>query len=325
MTEVEAPISVHHERTRTLFNRDHIGITRADLTGCEAGGDELNAPSAFVLLYRQYVRDRWDVFGLDFGRDQKDWVSTVADDERESFVGIAASFLHGSRQLEANLPEFMAGSAEEHKLHIAAQIETHARHIAFFGRFFREAVGAQGTAIMGMLDETYPRVQETFVGPFGLLAFQADELRRQPHDPRARVRYATTCFLWIQGVLATSFFSVLMGFAAGRGVLPGFVDGARSAYLDHSRHVRGGLLFLQQELRADPTLADEIHDTLRTILTVSGVSSRRAFHEPLGWSEDEMRMLVSSSLRRRCAELGIALTADLERMLVPIGHIAPGG
>jgi hypothetical protein len=56
-----------------------------------------------------------------------------------------------------------------------------------------------------------PAISEAFVpssrrgwhyGPFGLLACQADEVRRNPSDERARVRYGTTCFLWIEGVLA---------------------------------------------------------------------------------------------------------------------------
>lgn len=324
MTEVEAPISVQNERTRALFKAGSIGITRAGLSGIDTNADDLNGPSAFVLLYRQYLKNRWDVFELDFGQDRKDWTRAVTDDERESFAGIAASFLHGSRQLETDLADFLAGCAEEHKLHIAAQIETQARHTMYFGRFMREVLAVDGAGAVSLLDNTFPLVQETFVGPFGLLAFQAEELRRDPSDVGARVRYATTCFLWIQGVVATSFLSVLMGFAAGRGLLPAFLEGARAIYLDHARQVRGGLLFLQQELQRDPTVVNEIYDTLRTILIVSGVSSRRVFHEPLGWSEDEMRLLASSSLRRRCSELGITLRADLESLLVPISRAAGG-
>ncbi|WP_328358352.1 hypothetical protein OG976_04315 [Mycobacterium sp. NBC_00419] len=325
MTEVEVPISVYHERTRSLFKRDYIAITRADLAGGGSAGDDVNAPSAFVLLYRQSLATRWDVFGLDFSQDHIDWAHDVTADERDSFLGIAASFLHGASQLEADLPAFMIGAAEEHKLHLAAQVEAQARHTVFLGRFFREAVGVQVADVTAMLDETFPLAQETFVGPFGLLAFQADEVRRNPADVRARVRYATTCFLWIQGVLATSFLSVLMGFAAGRALLPTFLDGAWATYTDHTRHLRGGLIFLQDALRRDPTVVSEIHDTLRTILTISGVSSRSYFHEPLGWSEDEMRLLVCSSLRRRCDELGLALTPDLERLLVPVEQKARGG
>ncbi|NTY63197.1 ribonucleotide reductase [Mycolicibacterium sphagni] len=327
MRELEAPGSVDYETTRWLLRPDSIAITRADLRGArgEAVSDDLSTPSTFVLLYREYLRYRWDVFELAFSQDHEDWTTAMTADERESFLGIAVSFHHGSRQLEIDLPVFMIGAAEEHRLHLAAQIETQARHTTFFGRFLCEAVGVQCTNAMELLDQTFPWVQETFIGPFGLLAHQAEELGRKPDDQLAQVRYGTTCFLWIEGVLAKSFLSVLMGFAAGRGLLPTFLVGARATYLDHSRQVRGGLLFLQDALRRDPAVVSEIHDTLHTILTVSGVSSRRSFHEPLGWSEDEMRLLVCSHLRRRCDVLGIALPADLENLLVPIQQKDVGG
>ena len=48
----------------------------------------------------------------------------------------------------------------------------------FFDRFYREVVGLQGDDIMDILDASFPWVSETFVGPFGLLAYQADELRQ---------------------------------------------------------------------------------------------------------------------------------------------------
>src|SRR6185437_14502198 len=75
----------------------------------------------------------------------------------------------------------------EEKLHIAAQIEDEARHTVFFDRFYREVVGLKGDNIMDILDASFPWVAETFVGPFGLLAYQADEVRRNPYDERARV------------------------------------------------------------------------------------------------------------------------------------------
>ena len=134
----------------------------------------------------------------------------MTDDERESFVGIASGFHHGERQVEIELPVFMIGATEEEKLHIAAQIEDEARHTVFFDRFYREVVGIEGADIMEVLDKTFPWVQETFVGPFGLLAYQADELRRNPYDQRARVRYGTTYFLWIEGVLALSVMKVTL-------------------------------------------------------------------------------------------------------------------
>ena len=82
-----------------------------------------------------------------------------------------------------------------------------------------------GDDIMSVLDASFPWVSETFVGPFGLLAYQADELRLNPYDERARVRYGTTYFLWIEGVLALSVMKVTLSYARGRGLLPAYCTG----------------------------------------------------------------------------------------------------
>ncbi len=203
----------------------------------------------FVTLYKKYLKQRWDVYELDFTQDRIDWTEKMTEDERESFMGIASGFHHGERQVEIELPVFMMGATEEEKLHIAAQIEDEARHTVFFDRFYREVVGIEGNDIMEVLDKTFPWVQETFVGPFGLLAYQADELRRNPYDQRARVRYGTTYFLWIEGVLALSVMKVTLSYARWRGFLPAYYTGFTATCRDESRHVQGGMRYLQDAVR----------------------------------------------------------------------------
>ncbi len=106
-------------------------------------------------------------------------------------------------------------------------------------------------------------MSETFVGPFGLLAYQADEVRRNPYDERARVRYGTTYFLWIEGVLALSVMKVTLSYARWRGFLPAYYTGFTATCRDESRHVQGGMRYLQDAVRKDPTMINEIHDTLQ--------------------------------------------------------------
>ena len=279
----------------------------------------------FVTLYRKYLKQRWDVYELDFTQDRIDWTEKMTEDERTSFVGIASGFHHGERQVEIELPVFMIGATEEEKLHIAAQIEDEARHTVFFDRFYREVVGLEGDSIMDVLDRSFPWVQETFVGPFGLLAYQADELRRNPYDQPARVRYGTTYFLWIEGVLALSVMKVTLSYARWRGFLPAYYTGFTATCRDESRHVQGGMRYLQDAVRRDPTMLKEIHDTLRTILTISGVSSRKLYYEPLGWTEDEVRVLLMQQLRRKCNDVGISLSEELEELLEQITPVLAGG
>jgi ribonucleoside-diphosphate reductase beta chain len=334
MTERKSPTAVLHEGPRALSDDQVREIEESDLKGVldididdviEYVHKELKSLPDFTTLYRRYLKQRWDVYDLDFTQDKIDWVEKMTEAERQSFTAIASGFHHGERQVEIELPVFMIGASEEEKLHIAAQIEDEARHTVFFDRFYREVVGLQGDDIMSILDASFPWVSETFVGPFGLLAYQADELRQNPYDERARVRYGTNYFLWIEGVLALSVMKVTLSYARWRGFLPAYYTGFTATCRDESRHVQGGMRYLQQAVRKDPTMIKEIHDTLRTILYVSGVTSRQIYYEPLGWTEDEVRMLFFQQLRRKLNDVGIDLAPDLEDLLQQVQPVLAGG
>jgi ribonucleoside-diphosphate reductase beta chain len=334
VTERKSPTAVLHEGPRALSREQVREIEESDLKGVlgvdiddviEYVHRDLRSLPGYETLYRKYLRQRWDVYELDFSQDKIDWTEKMTDDERTSFTAVASGFHHGERQVEIELPVFMIGAGEEEKLHIAAQIEDEARHTVFFDRFYREVVGLQGDSIMDILDASFPWVSETFVGPFGLLAYQADELRQRPHDERARVRYGTNYFLWIEGVLALSVMKVTLSYARWRGFLPAYYTGFTATCRDESRHVQGGMRYLQDAVRKDPTMINEIHDTLRTILSLSGVNSREIYYEPLGWTQDEVRMLFFQQLRRKLNDVGIGLTPDLEEMLKKVQPVLAGG
>jgi ribonucleoside-diphosphate reductase beta chain len=83
--------------------------------------------------------------------------------------------------------------------------------------------------------------------------------------------------------------------------------------------------YRQDAVRNDPTMLKEIHDTLRTILMISAVSSRTVYYEPLGWTEEEVRVLLMQQLRRKCNDVGISLSQELEDLLVQITPVLAGG
>ncbi len=334
MTERKSPTAVLHEGPRALSDEEVRQIEESDLKAVfdvdiddviEYVHRDLKALPDFITLYRKYLKQRWDVFDLDFSQDKIDWTEKMTDAERQSFMAIASGFHHGERQVEIELPVFMIGASEEEKLHIAAQIEDEARHTVFFDRFYREVVGLKGDDIMDILDASFPWVSETFVGPFGLLAYQADEVRRNPYDERARVRYGTTYFLWIEGVLALSVMKVTLSYARWRGFLPAYYTGFTATCRDESRHVQGGMRYLQDAVRKDPTMINEIHDTLRTILALSGVASREIIYEPLGWTQDEVRLLFFQQLGRKLNDVGISLPPDLEKLVGQVQPVLAGG
>jgi ribonucleoside-diphosphate reductase beta chain len=334
MTERKSPTAVLHEGPRALSDQQVRQIEGAALKEVldvdiddviEYAHRDLRSLPDYTTLYRRYLKQRWDVYDLDFSQDRVDWDEKMTEAERQSFLAIASGFHHGERQVEIELPVFMIGAGEEEKLHISAQIEDEARHTVFFDRFYREVVGLQGGDIMDILDASFPWVSETFVGPFGLLAYQADEVRRNPYDERARVRYGTTYFLWIEGVLALSVMKVTLSYARWRGFLPAYYTGFTATCRDESRHVQGGMKYLQDAVRKDPSMIREIHETLRTILTLAKVASREVIYEPLGWTQDEVRMLMFQQLGRKLNDVGISLTPDLQAMVGSVQPVLAGG
>lgn len=276
-------------------------------------------------LYRRYLRQRWDVYDLDFTQDVRDWSEGMSQEERDAFVAISAGFHHGERQVEVELPVFMLGGSEESKIYMSSQIEDEARHTVFFDRFYREVVKMPGNTVQEVLDSSFAHVSETFVGPFGLLAYQADDLRRDPDDMAARVRYGTTYFLWIEGVLALSVMKITLSYCRNRGFLPGYYTGFTATCRDEARHVQGGMRFLRDAVQEDPRLLTEIHDTLRTILAINGATSRRIALESLGWSPEEVRRLMIRQLRMKLTDVGIDLAPDVQAMVDRIEPELAGG
>ncbi len=286
---------------------------------------DLKRLPGYLDLYRRYLRQRWDVYELDFAQDQRDWAERMSQDERDAFVAISSGFHHGERQVEVELPVFMLGGSEESRIYMSSQIEDEARHTVFFDRFYREVVGLAGESVQDVLDASFQHVSETFIGPFGLLAYQADELRADPEDMAARVRYGTTYFLWIEGVLALSVMKITLSYCRNRGFLPAYYAGFTATCRDEARHVQFGMRFLREAVQEDPRMLREIHDTLRTILIINAAMSRRVALEALGWSDEEVRRLMIRQLTMKLTDVGISLPPDLEKMIANIRPELAGG
>ncbi|SDK92084.1 ribonucleotide reductase [Nonomuraea jiangxiensis] len=279
----------------------------------------------YTELYRRYLSQRWNVYDLDFSRDAVDWRERMSREERDAFVGISAGFHHGERQVEVELPVFMLGGSEESKIYMSSQIEDEARHTVFFDRFYREVVGLPGDSVQAVLDASFEHVSETFVGPFGLLAYQADELRKDPEEPAARVRYGTTYFLWIEGVLALTVMKITLTYCRERGFLPGYYTGFTATCRDEARHVQFGMRFLRDSVQEDPRLLLQIHETLRTLLAMNSATSRRLDLQSLGWTPEEVKRLMIRQLRMKLVDVGITLPPDIQDMVSGITPEIAGG
>src|SRR5215471_4510832 len=247
----EGPRALSDDQVREIEDSALAEVLHVDIDDViEYVHKDLKSLPDFTTLYRKYLKQRWDVYDLDFGQDKIDWQEKMTEEERQSFIAVASGFHHGERQVEIELPVFMIGASEEEKLHIAAQIE---------------------------------------------------------------------------GELALSVMKVTLSYARWRGFLPAYYTGFTATCRDESRHVQGGMRYLQDAVRKDPTMIKEIHDTLRTILMLSGVNSRQIYYEPLGWTEDEVRMLFFLQLRRKLNDVGIGLSPDLEDLLQKVQPVLAGG
>ena len=279
---------------------------------------QISEQPTYVEQYKRYLKQRWDVYDIDFSQDYIDWHENMSQPEKDSFLAIASGFHHGERQVEVELPVFMLGGSEDQKLFISSQIEDEARHTVFFDRFYHEAVGLEGD-LMDVLDQSFEWVGETFIGPFGMLAYQADALLKDPDDIRLRVQYATNYMLWIEGVLAVSVMQITLRYARQRKVLPGYYAGFTLTARDEARHVQAGLRFLTDSIAEDPTLIQDVHDTLRTLLLMSATSSQYVAYEPIGWTREDVQAMFMTQLLRKMDLIGLALPPDLAGM---VGNIS---
>lgn len=276
-------------------------------------------------LYRKYVNQRWNVFDLDFTQDRIDWTQKMTPEERETFLMVASGFHHGERQVEVDLVPFMMGGSDEEKIFITSQLEDEARHTVFFDRFYREVVGLEGEGILGILDGSYQFITETFLGPFGLLAYLADDLRKDPENPSKRVGFATLYHIWIEGVLALAVMKITLSYARQRGFLPGYYTGFTATCRDESRHVQFGLGYILQELEKDPSLVAEVQNVFRTVISMSGAASRYIMFETIGWSYEMIRELFGVQIERKLRLLGVSLPDDVVEMMNALQPQVAGG
>ncbi|HVS62608.1 MAG TPA: ribonucleotide reductase [Thermoanaerobaculia bacterium] len=305
---------------------DLEGIGKVDIDDVieyvhDTGATEL---PGYLHLYRKYLKQRWDVYDLDFTQDREDWIG-IDEQAKRSFLQIASGFHHGERQVEVELAPFFFGIPEEYKVFLSSHLEDEARHTIFFDRFYREVVGMEGETILDVLDGSYQYISETFVGPFGLLSYLTDELRRNPYDRHRSMQYATAYMLWIEGVLALAVMKITLGYARDAKVLPAYTTGFTATCRDEARHVQAGMRYIRELLDDEPSLVKDLFETLRTLLIMSSTSSAYVMYEAIGWTEERVRSLLAHQLERKLKLVGVELPEDLQEMVDKMDPVLAGG
>lgn len=276
-------------------------------------------------LYARYLKQRWNVYELDFTQDSIDWHEKMTEEERQAFIDISSGFHHGERQVEVDLMPFLMGATEDEKIYLTSQLEDEARHTVFFDRFYKEVVGVPGDTIMDVLDHSYQWLTETFVGPFGMLAYLADDLRLNPEDEHRRVKFSTLYHLWIEGVLALVVMKVTLGFGRDRGFLPAYYTGFTATCRDEARHVQFGMKYLYDKVKEDKSYAKDILEVLQTLFNMSGAVSKVANTEPLGFDIMQLREMMVTQLHRKLGIIGLQLPDAMEKQLSSMEPVIAGG
>ncbi len=313
-------------RFQIVEDTDLVGIGKVHIDEVieyvHTGFKKLPSP---LDLYARYLKQRWNVYELDFTQDSIDWHEKMTEEERTAFIDISSGFHHGERQVEVDLVPFMMAGTEDEKIYISSQIEDEARHTVFFDRFYKEVVGVPGDTIMDVLDHSYQWLTETFVGPFGLLAYLADDLRQNPDDPHRRVKFSTLYHLWIEGVLALVVMKVTLGFGRDRGFLPAYYTGFTATCRDEARHVQFGMKFLYDHVQSDPSYAKDVLEVLQTLFNMGGAVSKLAYTEPLGFDILQLRELMQVQLRRKLGIIGVQMPEAMENQLQSLEPVIAGG
>lgn len=314
------------DRFQNVEDTDLVGIGKVHIDEVieyvHTGFKKLPTP---LDLYARYLKQRWNVYDLDFTQDAVDWHEKMTEEERQAFIDISSGFHHGERQVEVDLVPFMMAGTEDEKIYISSQIEDEARHTVFFDRFYKEVVGVPGDSIMDVLNHSYQWLTETFVGPFGLLAYLADDLRQNPDDPHRRVKFSALYHLWIEGVLALVVMKVTLGFGRERGFLPAYYTGFTATCRDEARHVQFGMRFLYDNIKQDPSYGKDILEVLQTIFNMSGAVSKVAYTEPLGFDIMQLREMMVTQLHRKLGIIGLQLPDSMEKQLASMEPVIAGG
>jgi len=207
MAERKKPDGVLHEGPRACFSDQQVRqIEALTSRGLDVDIDDvieyvhkdMRSLPDYTTLY-PVLKQRWDVYDLDFSQDR----STGPRRDRRGTPVVPrhrVRFHHGERQVEIELPVFMIARARRRSCH-RPRIETRR------GTRCLRPVLPQGRRAGRATTSWHPRrvvpwVSETFAGRSCCWPTRPTNVRKNPYDERARVRYGTTYFLWIEGVLA---------------------------------------------------------------------------------------------------------------------------
>jgi ribonucleoside-diphosphate reductase beta chain len=205
-----------------------------------------------------------------------------------------------------------AYDSEEEATFLATQQVDEARHMQFYARFQDEVI-ADPRAIASHVERARAQLSPAFSEIFdGALVRAHERLVASPADAGAKVEFVTTYHVVIEGTLGLTAFNFITAYLERESLLPGFVEGYSKIHHDEQRHIAYGIWYLRDAVRAQPTLGDNVRETLRSLLptvaqALTPPNRDGTDWEALGASSEEIRQFALSGLSRRLNIVGVPL------------------
>jgi ribonucleoside-diphosphate reductase beta chain len=269
----------------------------------------LHAPQT---LYRHWEDEQWSPFAIDLSADSEQWPE-LAGEDRSLILWALASLMVAEERITTKFSGLVgAYGSEEEATFLATQQVDEARHMQFYARFQDEVV-ADPQAIGAHIERARAQLSPAFSEIFDQALVQAHErLVARPSDAGAKVDFVTTYHVVIEGTLGLTAFNFITRYLETESLLPGFVEGYSKIHHDEQRHIAYGTWFLREAVREDAGLADNVRQTLRSLLpavaqALTPPEREGSDWEALGAGSDEIRDFAISGLSRRLTIVGVPL------------------
>ena len=263
-------------------------------------------------LYRLWEDAHWSPFDIDLTGDAAEWADMTGED-RSLVMWALASLMVAEERITTKFSGLVgAYGTEEEATFLATQQVDEARHMQFYARFQDEVI-ADPQTIGTHVERARQQLSPAFSEIFDQALVQAHErLVASPADRGAKVDFVTTYHMVIEGTLGLTAFNFIVRYLERESLLAGFVEGYTKIHHDEQRHIGYGTWFLQQTLRDEPTLSDNVRQTLRSLLpavaqALTPPDRGGTDWDALGASADEIRDFAVAGLSRRLNIIGVPL------------------
>jgi ribonucleoside-diphosphate reductase beta chain len=263
-------------------------------------------------LYRHWEDEQWSPFAIDLSADLGQWPD-LAGEDRSLILWALASLMVAEERITTKFSGLVgAYGSEEEATFLATQQVDEARHMQFYARFQDEVI-ADPQTIGAHVDQARAQLSPAFSDIFDGALVRAHELLvARPSDAGAKVDFVTTYHMVIEGTLGLTAFNFITRYLERESLLAGFVEGYSKIHHDEQRHIAYGTWFLREAVRENPGLADNVRDTLRSLLpavaqALTPPERDGTDWEALGAGSDEIREFALSGLSRRLKIVGVPL------------------